>query len=78
MQGKILGGYNFQSKTGKSLTNLSLVEDRLNGVGTCTTNIMTLTDNLPDKLDNMVNKTYIIDCRFGSGTPFAQAFYPMK
>ena len=42
MQGKILGGYNFQSKNGKSLTNLSIVDDRLNGVGMCTTNIMTL------------------------------------
>lgn len=79
MQGKILGGYNFQSKNGKSLTNLSIVEDRLNGVGVCTTNIMTLSDNLPAKLDDMINKIYIIDCRFGSsGAPFAQAFYPIK
>lgn len=79
MQGKILGGYSFTSKTGKELVNISVAEDRLNAVGVSTVNIMTLKDNLPASLTDMVNKSYVIDCRFGNnGSAFAQSFYELK
>lgn len=79
MQGKILGGYSFTSKTGKELVNLSIAEDRLNAVGVSTVNIMTLKDNLPAALTDMVNKSYVIDCRYGNnGSAFAQSFYELK
>ena len=79
MQGKILGGYSFTSKTGKELVNISVAEDRLNAVGVSTVNIMTLKDNLPTALTDMVNKSYVIDCRCGNnGSVFAQCFYELK
>ena len=79
MNGKILGGYSFTSKAGKELVNLSIAEDRLNAVGVSTVNIMTLKDNLPADLSDMVNKTFIIDVRYGNnGSAFAQSFYEIK
>lgn len=79
MQGKILGGYVFTSKNGKTLVNLTVSEERLNGVGVCCQNIMTMQDALPVALGDMVNKTYVIDCRYGNGgSAFAQSFYQIK
>ena len=79
MQGKILGGYVFTSKNGKNLVNLTVSEERLNGVGVCCQNIMTMQDALPAALGDMVNKTYVIDCRYGNGgSAFAQSFYQIK
>lgn len=79
MQGKILGGYVFTSKAGKSLVNLSVAEERVNSVGVCAVNIMAIKDNLPCELGDMVNKSYIIDVRYGDkGSGFATSFYQLK
>ena len=78
MKCKILGAYSFKSKNDKSLTNLSVTEERQNCVGTCTTNVLSLSDNLPESVDKMVGKEYIIDCRYTNGSAFASAFYPVK
>lgn len=79
MNGIISGGYVFTSKTNKILVNLSVEEERLNAVGKCFTNIMTLQDNLPCDLGRMVGKKYVIDVRYGNnGSGFATSFYELK
>ena len=78
MKCKILGAYQFKSKNDKSLTNLSVTEERQNCVGTCATNVLAMSDTLPDDLDKMLGKEYIIDCRYTNGSAFASAFYPVK
>ena len=76
MNGFISGGYVFTSKTNKALVNLSVQEERLNAVGKCYTNIMTLQDNLPCDLSKMIGKNYVIDVRYGNnGSGFATSFY---
>lgn len=79
MNGIISGGYVFTSKSNKTLVNLSVEEERLNAVGKCYTNIMTLQDNLPVPIADMVGKKYVIDVRYGNnGSGFATSFYLVK
>lgn len=79
MKTKILGGYSFQSKNGKNLTNLTCVDDRQNSDGVCAINLMAMTDSLPFPLKDMVNKNFLIDVRYGqNGSMFAQNFYEVK
>lgn len=79
MNGIISGGYVFTSKTNKTLVNLSIEEERVNAVGKTYVNIMTMQDNLPMALDDMVGKKYVIDVRYGNnGSGFATSFYQIK
>ena len=79
MKTKILGAYSFDSKTGKKLVNLSVTDDRVNAYGVTSVNLMAMADSLPDKLENMINKNYLIDVRYGqNGSMFAQSFYEVK
>lgn len=79
MKTKILGGYSFESKSGKHLVNISCVDDRLKSVGVCAINLMAMADSLPCDLKDMVNKTYMIDVRYGqNNSMFAQEFYEVK
>lgn len=79
MKTKILGGYSFQSKNGKNLTNLTCVDERQNADGVCAINLMALTDSLPGSVKDMLNKNYLIDIRYGqNGSMFAQSFYEVK
>lgn len=79
MNGIISGGYVFTSKTNKTLVNLSIEEERVNAVGKTYVNIMTMQDNLPMPLADMVGKKYVIDVRYGNnGSGFATSFYQIK
>lgn len=79
MNGIISGGYVFRSKTNKTLVNLSIEEERVNAVGKTYVNIMTMQDNLPIPLADMVGKKYVIDVRYGNnGSGFATSFYQIK
>lgn len=79
MKTKILGGYSFQSKNGKNLTNLTCLDERQAAEGVCAINLMTMSDLLPVPLKDMVNKSYLIDVRYGqNGSMFAQSFYEVK
>lgn len=79
MNGIISGGYVFTSKTNKTLVNLSIEEERVNAVGKTYVNIMTMQDNLPISLADMVGKKYVIDVRYGNnGSGFATSFYQIK
>lgn len=79
MNGIISGGYVFTSKTNKTLVNLSIEEERVNAVGKTYVNIMTMQDNLPIPLADMVGKKYVIDVRYGNnGSGFATSFYQIK
>lgn len=79
MKTKILGGYSFQSKNGKNLTNLTCVDERQNADGVCAINLMAMTDSLPVPVKDMINKNYLIDVRYGqNGSMFAQNFYEVK
>ena len=79
MKTRILGAYKFNSKSGKELVNFSCSDERTNGYGTCTLNIMTSSENVPCDIADMINKDFVIDCRYGSnGSIFAQSFYPIK
>lgn len=76
---KIIGGYSFQSKTGKTLTNLTCVDDRKNADGVCAINLMAMSDSLPVPVKDMLNKTYLIDVRYGqNGSMFALSFFEVK
>lgn len=78
MKGKILGCYAFKSKNDKELYNFSVTEDRVGAIGVCVTNVLCMKDTLPDKPENMLNKTYLIDCRYNNGSAFASGFYSLK
>ena len=78
MKCKILGAYQFKSKNDKSLTNLSVTEERQNCIGTCTTNVLALSESLPEDPNKMLGKEYIIDCRYTNGSAFASAFYQVS
>lgn len=68
MKAKILGGYSFTSKTGNKCYNLTVQDNRENSVGLITRNLMAV--KLPDTLENMVDKTYLIDTNGNFGSDF--------
>lgn len=72
MKAKILGGYSFQSKNGNKCYSITVEDSRTDAIGTCCKNLMAV--KLPSPLDEMLNKTYLID----TNGNFASDFYLLK
>lgn len=72
MKAKILGGYSFTSKQGNKCYSITLQDNRDNSIGLCCKNVMAV--KLPDTLENMIDKTYLID----TNGNFASDFYLLK
>lgn len=80
MKAKVLGGFEFKSKNGKDLVNLSVQDlDRLNSIGIVASSVLCMKDSIPGgSLKDMLNKTYIIDVERNNGSAFAKSFYDLS
>ena len=75
MQGKIVGGYLFNSKkTGSEWANIyvqvPLPENAIGGSGICVEKLMCSANRLPKPLVNMVNKNYFISTQNNFASDF--------
>lgn len=80
MKSKIIGGYEFISKkSGKSMVNLSVTDDRVGSLGIACTNVMVTKDKMPCDLKDMINKTYWFDVSYvDGGLKFGNNFNEFK